>query len=163
MINNTRIIIADDMEPILLYLENVISQVPEFKVVGKTQNGEELVDLVASLKPDLVITDEEMPKLNGLQAIEKLNELHVKAKYIVITGNNCIMTSKARNMGVLRIIKKPIVDDKKFIEQIKQALVEQDKNEILKDRIEVALRPSNKSLQKECIIKKILNKIFKSK
>ena len=122
MVNITKIVIADDMEPILLYLEKVISAEPEFEIVGKAKNGYELVELVKKYNPQLVITDEEMPEFSGIQAIEELNRLGIKTKYILVTGNgSCIITCKARNVGILRVIKKPILDNKKFIEQIKEA------------------------------------------
>jgi len=123
MIEIKKIVIADDMEPILLYLEKVISKEQDFKVVGKASNGEELIELVVSYKPDLVITDVEMPKCDGIQAIEELNKMNIKTKYIIVTGNySSIMTSKAKEIGILGVIKKPILDDKKLISQIKEAL-----------------------------------------
>ena len=97
MNSKTKIVIADDMEPILLYLEKILSDIPEFEVIGKAKNGNELVDLVINNEPQLVITDVEMPVCSGIQAIEKLNELKIKTKYILVTGNGTsVMTYGAK-------------------------------------------------------------------
>lgn len=133
MINNTNIIIADDMEPILLYLEKVISNVPEFKLVGMAKNGKELIELVSNSRPELVITDLEMPEYNGIEAIEELNKRNIKTKYILITGNyDYIISSDIKTLGIEKVIKKPILDDKKFIEQIKEVIQRKDIDNNLK-------------------------------
>jgi len=160
MQSNTRVVIADDMEPILLYLEKVISEVPEFEVVAKAKDGKELIEHVLEHKPDLVITDVEMPELSGTQVVEELNKQKIKTRYIFITGNgNSLITTKAKEMGILKVIKKPILDDEKFISQIKEAL--QQNNLIEEKKLELQL--SYEENKKENIIMKIIKKIFKSK
>ena len=123
MIKKIKVVIADDLEPILLYLEKLISEVPEFEIVGKAKNGKELIDLVRENKPDLVITDIQMPYYDGIQAIEQIHKLGIKCKYILITSSsNYIITCKAQQLGILKVIKKPILDNNMFINQIKEIL-----------------------------------------
>ena len=125
MTDNIKVVIADDIEPNLLYLEKTISEAGGFEVVGKAKNGKDLIEVVTTSKPDLVITDVEMPECDGIQAIKELNQLGLKTEYILITGNgNCLITSKAKDMRILKIIRKPILDDKKFIKEIKQVLIQ---------------------------------------
>ena len=80
-----KILIADDMEAILQYLEKVISEVKDFEIVAKAQNGRELVELVTKYNPDIVLTDIEMPECSGIEAIEELDKLKVKSKHVIIT------------------------------------------------------------------------------
>lgn len=163
MINNTRVVIADDMEPILLYLEKVISEVDEFELVGKARNGKELIDLVLKNKPDLVITDIEMPECNGVKAVEKLNDLGIKTKYIFITGNSSyVVTCKEKSMGVFKVIKKPILDDKNFINQIKSVMDMKLQPEKMSTEETNKEKCYNKDKNENMLIK-IINKIFKSK
>lgn len=167
MSSKIKIVIADDMKPILLYLEKLISSVPEFEIVGKAQNGNELVDLVVKNEPQIVITDVEMPECNGIQAIERLNELKIKTKYILVTGSNdCIMTCKASKMGILGIIKKPITDDDKFIKKLKNVMDSKTEENIQSHSKTVQKELMKKQFEKkkkENIMKKIINKILKSK
>ncbi len=149
MINNTKVVIADDMEPILLYIEKLLSEINEIQLVGKAKNGKELVEIVCMKKPDLVITDVEMPKYTGIQAIEELNKLGVNSKYILITSNgNAIITSKANEMGILTVIKKPILDDKKFIEQIRKHITNENIDKGCEEKIE-ASKLTDKQIKKK--------------
>ena len=158
MNSKTKIVLADDMEPILLYLEKILSDIPEFEVIGKAKNGNELVDLVINNEPQLVITDVEMPGYSGIQAIEKLNELKIKTKYILVTGNGTsIMTCKAKSMGVIKIITKPITNDEKFIEQVKEVVSSKGEEEILIERVTPCIRACKNG--KENILSKIVKRV----
>lgn len=158
MNSKTKIVIADDMEPILLYLEKLLSDIPEFEVVGKARNGNELVDLVINNEPQLVITDVEMPGCSGIQAIEKLNELKIKTKYILVTGNGAsVMTCKAKKMGIMKIITKPITNDEKFIKQVKDVMCYKGGEEILIQRVSPCIRSCNNN--KENVLNKIVKRI----
>lgn len=164
MINKTKIVIADDMEPILLYLENVISSEPDFQIVGRAKNGKELIKLVQKYSPEIVVTDEEMPECNGIEAIEELNKEGIKAKYILITGNyDCVITSKANNAGIVKVIKKPILDNDKFIAQIKEVVSFEAQNTQQKVKENVHYLKTNQSRNNKYLIKKIAEKIFGSK
>lgn len=163
MISSKKIVIADDVEPILLYLEKIISDVPEFEVVGKAKNGSELIELVIKNEPHIVITDIEMPECSGIEAIKQLNSQGFRAKYIILTGNTgCLLTDKDKQLGILKIIKKPIMDEEKFIQQIKDIVIlEEVENKQQEKTISVELRACKS--KRENIIMRIINKIFKSK
>lgn len=169
MLENIKIVIAEDMEPILLYLEKVISQAPEIEVVGKAQNGYELIESVKKHMPDVVVTDIEMPKCSGINAIEELDKHGINSKYIVMTGNSSyIVTDKLRNMGVLQVITKPILDDKKLIEQIKAvaSFKIQNQEEKTEDKLEIDKDNVNDKIikyKKENIFTKIINRVFGKK
>lgn len=146
-----------------MYLEKILSNVNEFEIVGKAKNGKELLDLILDKKPDLVITDVDMPEFSGVQVAEKTSKLGIPLKYIFITGNSeCIMDSKLKSLSVDRVIKKPIMDDEKFIEQIKLSL------KLRKHLEEIVIGQENKekvlkNTKKESNIVKLFKKIFTSK
>lgn len=164
MINDIKVVIADDIEPILLYLEKVISGIPGVEVVGKAKNGNELIELVRKNKPQLVITDLEMPECDGMKAIKELNYQGVKTKYVILTGNTSyLLIDKEKQLGVLKVIKKPILDDEKFIEQIKEIVMAEEKIEIRQEKITASVELKLCQSKKENIITRIINKFFKSK
>lgn len=68
-----RIVVADDEVDIRDYLEVLLPRLGH-EVVGLAENGQQLVTLCQRERPDLVITDVMMPKLDGLQAAEKIAE-----------------------------------------------------------------------------------------
>ena len=156
-----KILIADDMEAILQYLEKVISEVKDFEIVAKAQNGRELVDLVTKYNPDIVLTDIEMPECSGIEAIEELDKLKVKSKYVIMTGNTSYMlTENERKKGVLHVIRKPILDDKKLIQQIKQVATLEIPNKEDKTEDKEIANDKITRYKKENIFTKIINRIF---
>ncbi len=69
-----RVLIADDHEAVRRGLRTVLEGNSELKVVGEAVNGEEAVEQVQRLKPDLVIIDLSMPILDGLQAAQEIKK-----------------------------------------------------------------------------------------
>jgi DNA-binding NarL/FixJ family response regulator len=68
-----RIILADDHEIFRDGFKAMIKKQPSVALIGEASNGEELVELTRQLKPDVVVTDIKMPKMDGLQATKVLS------------------------------------------------------------------------------------------
>ncbi|ULA65323.1 MAG: Response regulator [Nitrospira sp.] len=81
----TRILLADD-HPQILELLRVILE-PEFKIVGAAADGETLLQYARALQPDVVISDINMPKMNGLQAARILKTIAPHTRIIFLTAN----------------------------------------------------------------------------
>ena len=83
---NYRIILADDHALFREGLKLVLSQRPEFAVVGEASDG---LELLAMLKhgpaPDLVILDISMPRLRGIEAIREIKSMNEKIRILVLT------------------------------------------------------------------------------
>jgi DNA-binding NarL/FixJ family response regulator len=78
-----RILIADDHTLIAEAFKKLLE--PEFEVVGMVPDGRALVHVAAQLKPDVILVDIGMPKLNGLDAGRQLKKLLPSTKIIVVT------------------------------------------------------------------------------
>jgi DNA-binding NarL/FixJ family response regulator len=78
-----KVILCDDQLIVIEGLRKIIESDPEIKVVGTAGNGEELLELLASTKPDLILTDLKMPVMNGILATRKIRRefpnIHVLA------------------------------------------------------------------------------------
>lgn len=61
-----RVVLADDERPARRFLINLLKTFPEVEVVGEAASGTEAIDLIESLKPDLVLLDLNMPEAGGL-------------------------------------------------------------------------------------------------
>lgn len=82
----TRILLADD-NPQILELLHIILE-PEFQVVGAAEDGEALLQYAHSLQPDVIISDIDMPKVNGLQAARLLKDVAPRTRIIFLSGHS---------------------------------------------------------------------------
>ena len=78
-----RIVIAEDQGMLLGAMKSLLSLEEDMEVVGLAKNGEEAIELVKSLKPDVCIMDIEMPVKTGLDAAETLKD--EQCKIIILT------------------------------------------------------------------------------
>lgn len=81
-----RILIVDDHPVVRDGLVATLSTQPDFEVVGEAGTGEEAIAETRRLAPDLVLMDLEMPRLDGVAAIERLKAENEGVKVIVLTA-----------------------------------------------------------------------------
>lgn len=74
--NIISVVFADDHELFRDGLRLMLSRQENINIVGEAANGKELVELAASLKPDVILTDIRMPYLDGIEATRKILEKH---------------------------------------------------------------------------------------
>ena len=78
-----RILIADDHQLLADACKNLFE--PEFLVVGTVADGRDLADAVAALRPDIILLDIYMPRLNGLDAGEQVKKRNPGIKLVFLT------------------------------------------------------------------------------
>jgi DNA-binding NarL/FixJ family response regulator len=84
----TRVVLADDHKLFREALRNLLQRHPDIDVVGEAGDGIQAVELVRSLRPDAVVMDIRMPRLNGIAAIGQLLAAHPSVKVIVLSVNS---------------------------------------------------------------------------
>jgi DNA-binding NarL/FixJ family response regulator len=67
-----RVLVVDDQETFLRAMTSVVEETPGFEVVGRAVSGEEATELAATLLPDLVLMDVNLPGIDGLEATRRL-------------------------------------------------------------------------------------------
>lgn len=80
-----KIILADDHQIIIDGLESLLSSQDGYKVVRKVTNGSELLKDIELFQPDLVISDIEMPGLNGIEASKEIKKCFPNVKIIILS------------------------------------------------------------------------------
>lgn len=90
MINSTpiKIIIADDHDVIIDGLTALLSTEINLQIVGRANNGKQLLEIIKNKPVDLIILDIEMPEMNGVEATEKLKIKYPELKVLVLTMYN---------------------------------------------------------------------------
>jgi DNA-binding NarL/FixJ family response regulator len=80
------ILVADDHPMLREGLVAVLSTRPDFEVVGEAKDGNEVVERVKALSPDVVLLDLEMPEMDGVEALETLQKEGFETKAVVFTA-----------------------------------------------------------------------------
>ena len=83
--STTRVLIADDHPLIRSGLRSLLARESEFEVVGDAADGYQALELVEQLKPDIVMLDVSMPRLNGIDVARKISETTPSTGVIIVS------------------------------------------------------------------------------
>ncbi|RZQ63026.1 ANTAR domain-containing response regulator [Amycolatopsis suaedae] len=101
-----RVLVAEDEALIRLDLVEMLRE-EGYEVVGQAGDGEEAIKLAAELKPDLVILDVKMPKLDGIEAASKITGDRVAPVVILTAFSQRDLVERARDAGTMAYLVKP--------------------------------------------------------
>ena len=136
-----RVVIAEDEPIIRLDLKEILEE-EGYEVVGETGRGDEAVDLVNEVQPDLVILDIRMPGLDGL-SVAKIIAAERKAAVLILTAfSQRNLVDEARDAGAMNYLVKPF-QRAELVPAIEMALGRfqqirqlEAENQVLEDQLE---------------------------
>ena len=102
----TRIVIAEDEAIIRLDLRELLQE-EGYEVVGEAGRGDQAVELVAQLAPDVVILDVKMPGMDGIEAARQIAESASCAILMLTAFSQREIVEQARDAGALAYLVKP--------------------------------------------------------
>ncbi|MDR1489218.1 MAG: chemotaxis response regulator protein-glutamate methylesterase [Desulfovibrio sp.] len=104
-----KVLVVDDSAFVRRSLVTILERDPEIQVAGTAANGEEAIAKAAQIDPDVITMDVEMPKMNGLVALERIMAENPLPVIMVssITGEGAATTLRAMELGALDYICKP--------------------------------------------------------
>ena len=100
------VVIAEDEALIRLDLKEMLEE-QGYTVVGEAGDGERAVELATQLRPDLVILDIKMPKLDGLSAAEQIASARIAPVVILTAFSQRELVERAREAGAMAYVVKP--------------------------------------------------------
>ena len=102
----TRLVIADDESLIRMNLQETLVGLG-YLVVGEAGDGVSVINLARELKPDLVLMDIKMPKLDGIQAAKILTEEKIAPVLLLTAYSDRELVDRAKEAGVVNYVVKP--------------------------------------------------------
>lgn len=105
-----KVLIVEDSPVIRDFLKSILSSDPEINVVGTASNGEEGIEAVKKLKPDVITMDIHMPVMDGFEATRIIMETH-PTPIVIVSGTarakEVSITFKAMEVGALTVFPRP--------------------------------------------------------
>lgn len=104
----TTVLIVDDSSFVRRTLATIMEKDPDIKVAGMAKNGEEAIELVRKLDPDVVTMDVEMPRMDGLTALSHIMKESPRPVLMIssLTREGADTTLKAMDIGALDFMPK---------------------------------------------------------
>lgn len=105
-----RCLVVDDSALYRKIVRDVLATAPDVEVIGAAADGVRAIDQIASLKPDLVTLDLEMPRLDGIGVLRKMKERGISTPAIMVsafTASGAKATTEALGLGAFDFILKP--------------------------------------------------------
>lgn len=121
-----RVLVVDDSAFMRNMLTRMIERDERFEVVDKATNGQEAIEKVANIKPDVVTLDIEMPVMNGLEALKQIMSRTPVPVVMVssLTESGARETMEALNSGAVDFIPKALQDKDQNIFHVSEVLHE---------------------------------------
>ena len=104
-----RVLIVDDSLLMRTVIAGIVAADDAFEVVGQAVDGLDALEKAAALRPDVILLDIEMPRLDGLGALKQLGLVSV-ARVIVVSSAAQLgspQAVEARRLGAADVISKP--------------------------------------------------------
>ncbi len=82
------IALADDHNLVRRWIKKIIEQSPSLEIIGEASNGLELLELLESITPELILLDLSMPRLGGIGAARMIKKKYPAIKLLILTMHN---------------------------------------------------------------------------
>ncbi|SLM27799.1 Chemotaxis response regulator protein-glutamate methylesterase [Desulfamplus magnetovallimortis] len=105
-----KVLVVDDTIVYRKIVNDVLKNIPDVEVVGSATNGKTALSRIASLKPDLLTLDIEMPEMSGIEVLEHIRDNAIPTSAVMLstlTQRGSEMTIKALELGAFDFISKP--------------------------------------------------------
>jgi response regulator NasT len=105
-----RVVVAEDEALIRLDLVEMLTEAG-YEVVGQAGDGEAAIEITEKEKPDLVVMDVKMPKLDGISAAERIANQRIAPVVILTAFSQRDLVERARDAGAMAYLTKPFTID----------------------------------------------------
>jgi len=102
-----RILLVDDDERFLIALEALLESLPDMEVAGRVLDGADAAAAAERLRPDVVLIDHAMPRVDGLSATRQIRAAVPDAHVVMLSGSDIVdRSADARDAGAVEYVLK---------------------------------------------------------
>lgn len=101
-----RTVVADDDEPMRMLLGIALDLDERFEVVGRAADGQEALDVISDVDPDLLVLDMEMPRVNGLEVLARLDGRARPTVVVLSAVGTTSLIEQALRSGAVAFVDK---------------------------------------------------------
>ena len=104
------VMICDDSALMRNLIGRIVDETTGMTVCGKAENGQDLIEKLKTIKPDVILLDIEMPVMTGLQFLRKRQELHLDVPVVILSSvatEGAAVTIECLELGASDFITKP--------------------------------------------------------
>jgi two-component system, NarL family, nitrate/nitrite response regulator NarL len=110
--NRIGVLVVDDNEQFITVLKAVLADEPDLLLVGAAENGEEAVQLVRELEPEVVLMDISMPVMSGFEATRRIAAECPDTRVLMVSGSSSEEDrTQAREAGAVGYVQKERILD----------------------------------------------------
>ena len=107
-----RVLIAEDHLMVRAGIRALLEKAGDIHVMGEASNGQEAIEMTEALKPDVLIMDIMMPRMNGIQAAENIREMKLPTRILLLSMySDEVFVRQALQCGVKGYVLKSSVSD----------------------------------------------------
>lgn len=120
-----RVMVVDDSGVYRMLLARALQEYPDIEVVGAVCDGQEAIEKMAELKPDVITLDMNMPRMNGMETLAVLAVKHPSVQVIVVaseTRNDAERAVSILEAGAFEMVLKPKATDTTPLQTLRQEL-----------------------------------------
>lgn len=125
-----RILIVDDSALTRRLLRGLLESDPMIRVVGEAGDGRAALDMVAELRPDLIILDVRMPVMDGVETTRQVMAYHPTPILVLtasLSGYDVDITFQMLGAGALDVMEKPNLSDAAAVDRARRQLIQKVK------------------------------------
>jgi len=121
-----KVLVVDDSALIRSVLSEIINHEKDMTVVGTAADPYQARDKIKALQPDVLTLDVEMPRMDGLEFLERLMRLHPLPVVMVsaLTEHNSEVTFRALELGAVDVVAKPRIDIRRGMEEYAEEITD---------------------------------------
>lgn len=108
-----RVVIADDHNLVRQGIRALLEKAPDIEVVGEAEDGQQAIELVEQFVPDVLVIDISMPRLNGLQAAERVRALRLPTQIVMLSmhSDDTLVKQALRNGARGYLLKRAVTEE----------------------------------------------------